>query len=35
LKSFFIYLNRIPEYPRTHVHELEHNINIIRNLNGL
>ena len=35
LKSFFIYLNRIPEYPRTHIHELEHNINIIRNLNGL
>ena len=35
LKSFFLYLNRIPEYPITYIHELKHDLNILRNLNGI
>ena len=35
LKSFFIYLNRVPEYPQTGLHELDEDINIIKILNGL
>ena len=34
LKSFFIYLNRIPDYPLTDLHELEEDINILMKLEG-
>ena len=35
LKSFLIFLDRIPEYPRTMLDEIEEDINIIRELKGL
>ena len=35
LKSFLVFLNRIPEYPRTGLDELEEDINISSTLNGL
>ena len=35
LQSFFIYLNRIPEYPHTYIHELQPDINILKELKGL
>ena len=35
LKSFLVYLDRIPEYPHTDLHELPEDINIIKVLNGL
>ncbi len=35
LKSFFVYLNRIPEYPHTMLHDIEEDINILRELQGL
>ena len=35
LKSFFVYLNRLPEYPLTYIHEIETDINIINELKGL
>ena len=35
LKSFLVYLERIPEYPRTELHDLPEDINIIKVLNGL
>mgnify|MGYP003148995488 CR=1 FL=1 len=35
LKSFLIFLDRIPEYPRTMLDEIQEDINIIRELKGL
>ena len=35
LKSFFVYLKRIPEYPHTILHDIEEDINILNDLNGL
>lgn len=35
IKAFLVYLNRIPEYPRTHLHDIEEDQNIIKELNGL
>jgi hypothetical protein len=35
LKTFLVYLNRIPEYPRTPIHDIAEDINIQRVLNGI
>ena len=35
LKSFLIYLQRIPEYPHTFLHDIEEDINISNILKGL
>ena len=35
LMSFLLYLNRLPEYPRTPVHDIDPDINIFKNLKGL
>ena len=35
LKSFLIFLGRIPEYPRTGLDEVYEDINIINQLNGI
>ena len=35
LKSFLIYLQRVPEYPHTVLHDIEEDINISNILNGL
>ena len=35
LKSFLVFLDRIPEYPRTSLDELEEDINITKELKGL
>ena len=35
LKSFLIYLDRLPEYPRTYIHELEEDVNILKLLGSL
>lgn len=35
LKSFFIYLGRVPEYPRTILHDIEEDDNILKALRGL
>ena len=35
LKSFFIYLERIPEYPQTFLHDIEEDLNILKILKGL
>ena len=35
LKSFLVFLNRVPEYPKTGLDELEEDINISSTLNGL
>ena len=35
LKSFLIFLDRIPDYPRTMLDEIEEDINIINALKGL
>ena len=35
LMSFLLYLNRLPEYPRTQVHDIDPDINIFKNLKGL
>ena len=35
LKSFLVYLNRIPEYPQTSLHYIEEDINISKTLNGV
>ena len=35
LKSFLVYLNRIPEYPHTSLHYIEEDINISKTLNGV
>ena len=34
LKSFFIYLNRIPDYPVSELHEIQEDINILEKLEG-
>ena len=34
LKSFFIYLNRLPPYPHTDLHELQEDLNILKRLEG-
>ncbi len=35
LKSFCIYLNRLPEYPKTNLHDVEEDINILKILKGI
>lgn len=35
LKSFLVYLNRIPEYPPTSIHDIPDDINILKELQGL
>ena len=35
LKSFLLYLNRIPDYPRTSLHEIQEDLNILRSLKGI
>ena len=35
LKSFLVFLDRIPEYPRTALDEIEEDINIIKELKGI
>ena len=35
LKSFFIYLKRIPEYPHTLFHDIDEDLNIHKVLNGI
>ena len=35
LKSFFIYLDRIPEFPITPLHDIPEDINILRRLKGI
>ena len=35
LKSFFVYLRRIPEYPHTMLHDIEEDINILKELQGI
>jgi len=35
LKTFFFYLNRIPEYPPTSLHNMPNDLNILRELKGL
>ena len=35
LKSFFIFLERIPEYPETYLNDIELDINILNELKGL
>ena len=35
LKSFFVYLERIPEYPHTLLHDIEEDLNILNVLKGL
>lgn len=35
LKSFLLYLNRIPEYPKTQIHNIEEDINCLLQLQKL
>lgn len=35
LKSFIVYLNRIPEFPRTEIHNIQEDINILKDLKGI
>ena len=35
LKSFLIFLDRIPEYPRTSLDDIQEDLNIIKELKGL
>ena len=35
LKSFLVYLKRIPEYPHTSLDDIQDDINILKTLNGL
>jgi len=35
LKSFCVYLGRLPEYPRTNLHDVEEDLNILKILNGI
>jgi hypothetical protein len=35
LMSFLLYLNRLPEYPRTIVHDISPDINILKKLRGI
>ena len=34
MKSFFIYLNRIPLYPHTELHDIQEDVNILKILKG-
>ena len=34
LKSFLTFLEKIPEYPHTALHDIEDDLNILRHLNG-
>lgn len=34
VKSFLIYLKRLPEYPRTELHNIQEDINILEKLEG-
>ena len=34
LKSFFIYLNRLPAYPHTDLHDIQEDLNILKRLEG-
>jgi hypothetical protein len=34
LKSFLLYLDRIPEYPQSILHDIEEDLNILKVLNG-
>lgn len=35
LKSFLVYLNRLPEYPKTQLHDIPVDLFILKHLNGL
>ena len=35
LKSFLVYLQRLPEYPHTFIHDIEEDINIMNVLKGI
>ncbi len=35
MKSFLVYLNRVSEYPLTGLHDINEDINILKELNGL
>ena len=35
LKSFFIYLDRVPEFPWTGLHDINEDLNILRRLQGI
>ena len=35
LKSFFVYLNRVPEFPHSFLHDIKGDQNILDELNGL
>ena len=35
LKSFIVYLNRLPEFPVTYLHEIQPDLNILKELKGL
>ena len=35
LKSFFVYLNRVPQYPLTELHEIHEDVDILKRLQGL
>ena len=35
IKSFLVYLNRVSEYPLTGLHDINEDINILKELNGL
>ena len=35
MKSFLVYLNRVSEYPITGLHDINEDINILKELNGL
>jgi hypothetical protein len=34
LKSFLLYLDRVPEYPQSILHDIEEDLNILKVLNG-
>ena len=35
LKSFLIYLDRLPQYPKTHIHDIPEDINILKLLGSI
>ena len=35
LKSFLVYLQRLPQYPHTFIHDIEEDINIMKALKGI
>lgn len=35
LKSFLVYLNKVPVYPQTPLHDIDTDINILKVLNGI